>query len=38
VAFALYIGRFQITPEERILSAKFGAAYFDYKSRVRRWL
>jgi len=38
IAFVLYIGRFQITPEERILSAKFGAAYADYKSRVRRWL
>jgi protein-S-isoprenylcysteine O-methyltransferase Ste14 len=38
VAFVLYIGRFQIRPEERVLSAKFGTAYADYKSRVRRWL
>ena len=38
VAFVLYIGRFQIAPEERILVAKFGAAYSDYASRVRRWL
>ena len=38
IAFVLYMGRFQITPEERILSAKFGAAYTDYRSRVRRWL
>jgi len=38
VAFVLYISRFQIVPEERILSAKFGAAYTEYTSRVRRWL
>jgi len=38
VAFVLYIGRFQITPEERVLSTKFGAAYSNYKSQVRRWL
>ena len=38
VVFVLYISRFQIEPEERILSAKFGAAYSDYVSRVRRWL
>jgi protein-S-isoprenylcysteine O-methyltransferase Ste14 len=38
VAFVLYISRFQITPEERILAVKFGAAYSEYTSRVRRWL
>ena len=38
VAFVLYITRFQIMPEERILAAKFGATYGDYTSRVRRWL
>ena len=27
-----------IAKEERYLEAKFGAAYRDYKSRVRRWL
>jgi len=37
-AFVLYIGRFQITPEERALSAMFGADYAAYKLRVRRWL
>jgi protein-S-isoprenylcysteine O-methyltransferase Ste14 len=37
-AFVLYISRFQIHPEEGILSAKFGSVYADYASRVRRWL
>jgi protein-S-isoprenylcysteine O-methyltransferase Ste14 len=37
-AFMLYIVRFQIQPEERVLTTKFGAAYADYTSRVRRWL
>jgi protein-S-isoprenylcysteine O-methyltransferase Ste14 len=27
-----------IDREERYLEAKFGAAYRDYRSRVRRWL
>ena len=38
LAFVLYINRFQIAPEERVLSAMFGTGYFAYKSRVRRWL
>jgi len=38
LAYVLYISRFQIAPEERILSAKFGASYAEYKSRVRQWL
>lgn len=38
VIFVLYINRFQITPEERVLFAMFGADYSAYKSRVRRWL
>ena len=36
--FAAYVTRFQIAPEERALEAKFGAAFTDYKRRVRRWL
>ena len=37
-AFVLYINRFQIAPEERVLSALFPTGYSAYKSRVRRWL
>ena len=38
VAFFFYIQRFQIQPEERALTALFGAAYTRYTQRVRRWL
>jgi len=38
IAFALFINRFQIIPEERVLGAKFGAAYDAYCQSVRRWL
>ena len=38
VVFMLYMGRFQIGPEERMLTAVFGAPYTAYRSRVRRWL
>jgi protein-S-isoprenylcysteine O-methyltransferase Ste14 len=37
-AFVLYIGRFQIAPEERVLATMFGAGYADYRATVRRWL
>jgi protein-S-isoprenylcysteine O-methyltransferase Ste14 len=36
--FALYLGRFQIAPEERMLEKLFGEDYSVYKSKVRRWL
>ena len=36
--FALYLQRFQILPEERALTARFGDAYRHYRCRVRRWL
>jgi len=38
VFFALYITRFQIVPEERVLDGLFGARFAEYKKRVRRWL
>ncbi|HJV73300.1 MAG TPA: isoprenylcysteine carboxylmethyltransferase family protein [Noviherbaspirillum sp.] len=36
--FAIYVTRFQIIPEARILERKFGAAFLAYKSRTRRWI
>ena len=36
--FVLYINRFQINPEERVLSSLFGAEYAAYTEKVRRWL
>jgi protein-S-isoprenylcysteine O-methyltransferase Ste14 len=36
--FVLYMNRFQISPEERALAAKFGEEYDAYKQGVRRWL
>jgi protein-S-isoprenylcysteine O-methyltransferase Ste14 len=38
IAFAIFITRFQIIPEERVMSVKFGQDYTDYRQRVRRWL
>jgi protein-S-isoprenylcysteine O-methyltransferase Ste14 len=36
--FVAYMNRFQISPEERALSAKFGNEYEAYKQSMRRWL
>ena len=38
VLFVLYIDRFQIESEERVLKALFGEEYAAYAARVRRWL
>ena len=38
LVFVLYITRFQIAPEERVLGRIFGRDYDDYRARVRRWL
>ena len=38
VAFIIYINRFQIEPEERVLLSRFGSDYEIYRSGVRRWL
>ncbi|XZG69378.1 methyltransferase family protein [Chitinibacteraceae bacterium HSL-7] len=36
--FVAYMNRFQIIPEERALTARFGAAFAAYCQSVRRWL
>jgi len=36
--FVVYMNRFQIEPEERALSVKFGGLFRDYRRSVRRWL
>jgi len=38
VFFFLYVNRFQIEPEEKILKEVFGPAYLQYLREVRRWL
>ena len=37
-AFVLYMNRFQIAPEERVLVSVFGQEFTAYLSKVRRWL
>jgi protein-S-isoprenylcysteine O-methyltransferase Ste14 len=38
VAFILFINRFQIEPEEKVLASRFGDAYARYRAATRRWL
>ncbi|MCW9718838.1 methyltransferase family protein [Avibacterium sp. 21-599] len=38
LGFILYMNRFQIIPEERILAQKFGEVYQAYCQQTRRWL
>jgi protein-S-isoprenylcysteine O-methyltransferase Ste14 len=37
-AYVVYLNRFQIAPEERVLTSLFGQTYLAYQARVRRWL
>ena len=37
-AFAVFMNRFQIEPEERALTALFGQEFMAYQRRVRKWL
>lgn len=36
--YVMYITRYQIIPEERVLSRIFGAEFETYRRTVRRWL
>jgi len=38
LVFVVYINRFQIQPEERVLSSLFPHDYPAYRARVRRWV
>lgn len=38
VLFVWYMNKFQILPEEKILTKVFGDGYIGYQKRVRRWL
>ena len=37
LVFVFYMNRFQIQPEEKALTARFGQAFLTYVTRVRRW-
>lgn len=37
-AFVVYINRFQIVPEERVLASIFPRDYPAYRAKVRRWV
>jgi protein-S-isoprenylcysteine O-methyltransferase Ste14 len=36
--FVVYMTTFQIIPEEKALTEKFGETYLAYKKKVRRWV
>ena len=36
--FVAYMNRFQIQPEEQVLTERFGERFADYRRTVRRWL
>jgi protein-S-isoprenylcysteine O-methyltransferase Ste14 len=36
--YVLYMTRFQIKPEEKVMEQTFGEAYRTYRQRVRRWI
>ena len=36
--FMFYMNRFQIAPEERVLTTLFGTEFAAYQRKVRRWL
>ena len=38
ILFVIYIQRFQIRPEERVMTQLFGDAYRDYVAKVRPWI
>jgi protein-S-isoprenylcysteine O-methyltransferase Ste14 len=37
-AFVVFLDRFQIQPEERLMMEKFGKEFEDYQQKVRRWV
>lgn len=38
ILFMVYMQYFQIIPEEKILTAKFGDAYLEYMKKAKRWV
>lgn len=38
VTFVLYLNRFQIAPEEKALTTRFGPEFTAYCVKVRRWI
>ena len=38
IFFVIFISRFQIIPEERVLFKRYGLEFINYKKLVRRWL